>query len=390
MRPRGAGRAPVVVDAAAPRWASPAGSTERAPVRDAGAVALHLDKIIDLGPSGSLAILADGVLLRTKAEGDPLLYRSFDRRKTDRAEEDVAPALLSVLPAPAISRTSRAYWVSHGRLVRRSFRRTGPGQVEMDALEELAADAYDATRTAVWTVGERDAVAYIARPSRPRGDRRARLWIDGGTSFDLSDDAAGASSLALVGEGDRIWAVSLDARAAMCPLHARTVEVRDGGPPLLGPDVVVFVGEPQASHTEISVALVEGEPIALVPLPKLGGGFGLASVAFRREPLLDSPARWTTYPKAADRALTAIASVGADAWIAYVRATDAASDADRSLVVAPLDREGPAGETLVAQARRFTSLSFVLTPTGAGAACRAGWIAWTADGRAAARAIRCP
>jgi hypothetical protein len=377
------------VDAALPRIAPPAVGTERARPSDASTPALRLDKAIDLGPAGSLVIAADGVLLRTKAEGDPLVYRPFERPKTDPSDGVAPPDLLSVLPAPAISGTSRAYWVSHGRLVRRAFHQVGAGHIEVDALEELASDAYDATRAAVWSVDDHDIALYIARPSRRRGDRRARLWIEGGATYDLFDDAAGASSLALIGDGDRLWAVSLDARVAMCPLHVRTIDLRDAGPPLLGPDVVVFVGEPQASHTEISAVLLDQEPTAFVALPKFGGGFGLASIAFGREPLIDSPGRWTDYPRVADGQLTAVASEGKKAWIAYVRATDASPDGDRSLFVAPLDRDGPQGETLVVDARRFTSLSFALTPRVAGPKCRAGWIAWTADGRAAARSIRC-
>jgi hypothetical protein len=164
------------------------------------------------------------------------------------------------------------------------------------------------------------------------------------------------------------------------------IEVGDAGSPAFGPDVVVFVGEPQSAHTEIGAALLDGEPVAFVPLPRYGGGFGLAQIGFGREPRLDSPARWTMYPQASDRAHTAVASLHGRPWIAYVRAADASDGAGRTLALASLAEEGTGAEIVVDEAARFTSLSLV---SNEGPRCRLGFIAWTADGRGWARAIRC-
>ncbi len=366
---------------------------------DGGLSELQLDKPVSLGTAKAVVAIGNGILFRTKV--DELPFRPYERPKR---EVDAAPLdeeTLSVLPAPAIARGSRAYWISKGRLLRREFRQD-LADLAMGPLEELASDAYDATRVAVWTADTtppRDIVAYVARPPLPRGDRRARLWIESGANengvrgrtYELSEDAAGASSVALIGDPDRVWAVSLDARAVLCPLHARPVELWDSGPPQMGADVVIFVGEPQASHTEISSALWGKEPFAMVPLPKYGGGFGLVVVPFGWEPRLDSPGYWTMYPAGLDRALTTTFEACGQSWVAYVRPQDDAQGASRVLVAAPLSSKGLGRETVVGDAHGFLSLSFAGVSTQPAARrARVGWLAWSADGTAWARAVRCP
>ena len=388
-------------DAATPPPRKPASIDAGDRQGDAGAPPLRFDNLVDLGVAKSLVAIPTGVLLRTKI--DELIFRPFERPKRETDAAVVDEEFLSVLPAPVIARGSRAYWISKGRLVRRTFREEA-GKVLIAPLEELMPDAYDATRAAVWTVNTlqaRDLVAYIARPTVPHGDRQARLWVEGGEerewtggqAYDLSDEAAGASSVALTGDDGRVWAVSLDARAAMCPVHVSAIELSDRGPPQMSTDVVVFVGEPQPSHTEIAATLVEDEPLALVPLPRYSGGFGLAVVSFGRDPTLDSPASWTPYPNGLDRALTIVFEACEHKWVAYVRPREVAPGADRVLVVAPLENRGTSlgQETVVGEARRFLSLTFAAAEgVDHGRKPKAGWLAWSADGNAWARALRCP
>jgi hypothetical protein len=386
----------------APRDATVQAARADAPTRrtDAGAPHVRMDAPIDLGPSAPLAAAPDGVLIRTN--DDDAVWMAFERSKTMPRSKTFDVERISPMPAPTVARGSRAYWISHGRLVRRDFSRSESGQAGAGTLEVLANDAYDSSRVAVRTVPgaiSRDLVAYVARPVTPRGDRRARLWVERtadqdaasgpGRSLDLSDDAAGASSVALAGTDTRTWAVSLDARIAMSPLHARTIDLGEGGAVRYGPDVVVFVGEAEAAHTEIDLAVLDGEPVALVPLPKDAGGFGLALVAFGREPRVDSPAVWKTYPNGIKPALVAVGHLCGAEWVAYVKPTEASPSAPRVLVLAPLDGPTLGPEVTVVAAMRFASLAFAPASDGAAAKRKAAWLAWSADGQSRACALSC-
>lgn len=383
-------------DAAAP----PDRPDARVRIADAGARRLRLDTPIDIGPPVKPAAVSGGALIRTKA--DDLFRLAFDRPKGPPADAIDLEAI-STIPAPAVTQGSRAYWVSRGRLVRRAFSRTVDGQANFGPLEVLANDAFDATRVAVRTVDAataRDLVAYIARPATARGDRRARIWVENtsdrdataeaGRSFDLSEEGSGASSVALAGAGMRTWAVSLDARIAMSPVHARTIDLGNDDTMRFGHDVVVFVGEPEGAHTEIDVTISDGEPVVLAPLPRDAGGFGLALIAFGREPRLDSPATWTMYPNGLKTPLFAVGQLCGEQWVAYVRPTEPTLNAPSLLVLAPLDRFALGPETAVATALSFTSLAFAPGEDGAPPSRRkAGWLAWSADGRTLACSMRC-
>jgi len=361
---------------------------------------LRVDAPIDLGPAAQLAAGTDGVLIRTKT--DHLVWTAFELPKGRPPAEPIDAEAISTIPAPAITRGSRAYWVSHGRLVRRDFSRSAPGQAASGPLQVLTSDAYDATRVAARTITagvSRDLVAYIARPLSSRGDRRARIWVEnaaeppdaggGGRSFDLSDEGSGASSVALAGSATRTWAVTFDARVAMSPVHVRTIDFVDGDTMRLGQDVVVFVGEAESSHTEIEVVISNEEPIALAALPRDAGSFGLALIAFGREPILDSPAAWTMYPNGIKPALVAVGHLCGGDWIAYARPTESTPGAPSILALAPLEGVALGAELTVAEAVRFTSLAFAPSPDEATAKRKAGWLAWSADGASRACALRC-
>jgi hypothetical protein len=392
---------PVMLDGAARDATLEVAPPEAPPRRsDAGTPRVRLDAPIDIGPSAQLAATSDGVLIRTKA--DDLVWSAFERRKDQPPPASIDAEATSTIPAPAIARESRAYWISHGRLVRRNFSRNASGQANAGPLEVLASDAYDATRVAVRTVDTgtaRDLVAYIARPIRPRGDRHARLWVENttekdageaaGRSFDLSEEGSGASSVALAGIGTRTWAVSLDARVVMSPVHARAIDLIDGNAIRYGQDVVVFVGDAQAAHTDIGLVISGGEPVALFPLPKDVEGFGLARVAVGREPRLDSPAVWTMFPNGVDPALFAVRHLCGNEWVAYVRPTEATANAPSLLVLAPLDGVALGPEIPVATVMHFTSLAFAAGEDMPAAKRKAGWLAWSADGRSWACALRC-
>jgi hypothetical protein len=366
---------------------------------DAGARPVHPGTPVEIGAAARLAGVTDGVLIRTTA--DDLVRVALDHAKPGEQLNDEQAT--SAIPAPTTTRGSRAYWISHGRLVRRAFSPSATGIANAGPLEVIAKDAYDATRAAARTVDARrprDLVAYIASPGNPQADRRARVWVedgdppdasrDVGRAFDLSDEGAGASSVALAGTSTHLWAVSLDARIAMSPVHARTIDFGDGRAMHFGTDVVVFVGEAEPAHTEIDLAVSAGEPLALLPLPRDAGGFGIAAIAFGREPRLDSPAVWTMFPNGLKPALIAVGRLCGAEWVAYPRPTEPAPKAPHTLVMAPIDGLALGEEVAVATAMRFTSLAFAPASPEAPAKHGAGWLAWSADGRSFACTLRCP
>jgi hypothetical protein len=373
---------------AGPPPAPDAGRKAGPEVADAGAWGLRLGKMLELGRASSLTATARGIVFRTKT--DELVALALEPGVAPPSSSAMS-APPSAAPAPAITRDARAYFISRGRLVRQSITWMGSKIAEPGGpatLETLAADAVDGTYVAATVAGSdaahlRDVVAYIARPSSPTGDRRARLWIEPGASFDLSSDGAGATSVGVVATGSRVSAGSIDARSAMSPVHARTIDLPDQGPPKFGPDVVVFVGPPPESHTEITLAAAGDGFLALIPFPRDTRSFGLAAIGIGSEPRMDAPVHWIDYPNGIDPAPVASARFCGRTWIAYARPAEATPHALGVLALAPVDGSAPAGEIPVTDGDGMFIVSL------AARADSGAWLAWVANGKSWARDLRC-
>jgi hypothetical protein len=362
---------------------------------DAGKLSLKLDKPIDLGPAGGLVATPLGALFRLR--GDDLVgfllgaSPTAGPKRVGRLEDpgDAAgeEALASRVLPPAFTRGSYAYWVSHGKLVRRAFSYS-PG-IPTGPLEVLAGDALDGTRVAAATVvagasGQRREVAiYIARAEKTTEERRARIWIEGAGSAPLSSDGSGASSVALASSEKGLTAVMLDLRSAMSPVHARTIEVGERGPARLGPDVVVFVGPSPEGRTEVAAAPGGEGPIAFIPFAPDTSSFGLASLLIGHEPHLDAKVQWRMYPNGLEPAPVAGAQLCGRTWVAYARPSAAAPASPHVLALAPVEKGAFGPELTAAQGFDFTTVS--LAPRDDGNA----WLAWVGNGRSWIRAVRC-
>jgi hypothetical protein len=360
---------------------------------DGGAV-LKLDPPSDLGPAGSIAVAARGAVFRTRSDElalvplDALLLDPH-KRVVPADDHDAAAeeALASRAPPPALTR-SHAYWVNHGKLVRRPL--SWQGDSAKSALEVLAEGALDGTRVAAATVtpgggsgATRDIAIYIAQAANATDDRRARLWTQGAGAGPFSSDGSGASSVAIAHAGGHTVGISLDARSAMSPVHARTIEVGPGGPARIGADVVVFVGPSPEGHTEIAAAPGQGGPIALVPFARDTTSFGLASLLIGEEPHLDAAVQWNMYPNGIEPAPVAAAAFCGRTWTAYVRPSTATANAESVLVLAPIDRGAFGSEIMAGKGFDFTTVA--LAPRDDGGA----WLAWVGNGRSWVRGIRC-
>jgi hypothetical protein len=306
-------------------------------------------------------------------------------RAKDPADAASEEALALRVPPAAFTRGSYAYWVTQGKLVRRAF--TWSRGVPPGALEVLATDALDGTRVAAATVGaegrHREVVIYIARAEKKTDERGARVWTEGAGSTALSSDGSGASSVALAPSDAGLLAVMLDARAAMSPVHARTIEVGESGPARLGPDVVVFVGPSPEGHTEIAATSSSEGPIAFIPFAQDTSSFGLASLLIGREPHLDAKVQWRMYPNGLEPAPVAGAALCGRTWVAYARPSASAPASPHVLVLAPVEKGAFGPELTAAQGFDFTSVS--LAPREEGGA----WLTWVGNGRSWIRAVRC-
>jgi hypothetical protein len=382
------------VDSLAARAASGSARTDDAPsMLDAGKPLLKMDKPLDLGPAGSVVATPAGALFRTRTDdlvgflpgGSP----SSAPKRVGLGEENAGAtseeALGSRAPPAAFTSASYAYWITHGKLVRRAFRFTPGGAT--GTLEVLATDAFDGTRVAAETATgdarRRDVAIYIAR-SRKQGDERiAHIWTEGAGSAPLSSDGSGASSVALAASGAGLVAVMLDLRSAMSPVHARTIDVAETGPARLGPDVVVFVGPSPEGHSEVAAAPSPEGPIAFIPFAPDTSSFGLSSLLIGKEPHLDAAVQWRKYPNGIEPAPVAAAVLCGRTWVAYARPSAAAPASPQVLALAPVEKGAFGPELTVVQGFDFMSVSLARREDGG------GWLTWVGDGRSWIRAVRC-
>jgi hypothetical protein len=263
------------------------------------------------------------------------------------------------------------YWVSRGRLLRRGTKGDG-------ALEVLASDARESTRTNAEEIAGLSFVSYLGKPDE-EGTSHALLWASNGGTLALTPDGAGASSVSLTKLDEKtMLAVSIDGRSGMTPLHARTITV-EGGLAKLGEDVVAWVGGPAQSFTEVVAGASGGSAWAAVPLERDATHFGLATLDLGTTPRMDVEASFFDYPNGLDLAPAAAAELCGELRLAFVRPTGRAPRSPAELVLADPQT---ARIVRVAGARGFASVSLSATPKG-------GMVAYVADGRTWVRAIAC-
>src|SRR6266542_2970530 len=120
---------------------------------DAAAPGIKLENPIDLGSPGALVATDRGVIFRTGSDeltGIPLAEapprtRGKNARLRDGPGEGAERTSTLRGPPLAFTRSSHAYWVTRGKLVRRAF---SWGDAGGGPLEVLASDAQDGVRVA--------------------------------------------------------------------------------------------------------------------------------------------------------------------------------------------------------------------------------------------------
>ena len=209
--------------------------------------------------------------------------------------------------------------------------------------DNFVARARPGTRLAAATVGGHPIVSYLRDHMTTEGNvTEAFIESDDGTELRLSEDGAGATTVALASRGQGAVAVYVDARRAMSPVHARTISAT---PKLaLGKDAVLFIAGSAEPATRVALGVHGSSAFALLPVAH-DVDFGLAIVKFDGEPTTDASVVWSDYPNGLDPAPVA----ASEQFVARVRPSAAKFGSPQVLEIGTVDTGS------------FASLAFVPT-----------------------------
>ncbi len=359
---------------------------DEAPVSSASANAVQtpskvwLDDPIVIGPAGSMTAEASGVVMidrKNEIHVSKRLALSTSPR-ADLAHFSGVPGSVNdyyaVARGPMILR-GKAYWVSDGKLVRRAIDDSTP-------LEVLAKDARNGTRVAGSDVPGVPAHAiYVTQPPTEDAPPRVKLWVEGADTLPLSPEGAGGSSVTSASTGEDLFAVYIDARSAMTPLHGRRVRFKNGKPEL-APDVVMWVGASSQTLSEVFATTTPYGVRAFLPIERDINHFGLVMLELGSEPRMDPKSVYRGYPNGIDVAPVASASFCGTAFVAYVRPATAVPDSGEVLELAEVTQAGLGPPEEVGKARGISNISL-------GAASNSAVLAYVADWETYATTIRC-
>ncbi|HMJ12882.1 MAG TPA: hypothetical protein VK524_15780, partial [Polyangiaceae bacterium] len=339
-------------DASSSDAASERDSGPRAP---SGSSHWTFDKAVDVGPAGPASASELGVVFVTST--DEIALAPLTKTVRAGAARPAASPLKPVADDTPLRQTTRrplilgqsAYWVSAGRLLRRSL-------LAGAKLEVLRPDARTGTRVSGDFGGAAPLVAYIS--STPSGDPRAKLWTESQAGLDLSPEGSSASSILLLRHAaDRLLFLALEGRSAMSPVHARTILMR-GARAELGPDRVLWVGGSAQSSTELSaVEDDESNVWALVALERSATEFGLAVIPTGSDNVATDAAAWTLYPNGIDPAPVASGRLCDQTAVLSVRPATSAPSSHQRLHLSRMAAGTLADEAIVLEARRIREVS---------------------------------
>jgi hypothetical protein len=377
LPPAGPTTAPPSSGSTGPRQPAPPGP----PPPFKGGLALDL-KPVDIGTGALVELGVVGAVVRRK--DDEILLVRLGEKIAPLSDDGKLYARGRTLLIDR-GKDTMSYWIAGGKLRRRLIDAEGKAA----PVETVADDAEDGTVPhGVRNEGgaaAQDVVAYVARKRSHDGDRHARVWIEGKGAHPLSSEGSGAASawVTAVAPG-RLVVVWNDARSALTPVHAASLELDGAGEPRIGSETVLWMGSPSESFPSISAVRAEGSVVALLPLPRNGLDFGLAAVpvVFGARPAED--ALWLDYPNGLDPAPVLPARFCDKPLVALVRPTAQPTSAPKAVELASVESSGRVTVRLeVGRAGRVDHLATWVSPKGD------GWIAWVGDGRTWVRHVRC-
>ncbi|MCB9587229.1 MAG: hypothetical protein H6718_17655 [Polyangiaceae bacterium] len=341
-----------------------------------------LDELADVAPAGPATATMRGVVMVTR--DNAVHFATYQPHATTAPAGEsrvaalplAAEQLVSLRRGPALL-GSYAYWIDGKRLLRRLYAKAGE-------LETLAEDARHSTRVAAppeLKPGEPALVAYVSGGSKIDSELKAHLWVEGSGTLDVSDEAASANSVAITRASTGLVVLSLEARTGMTPIHARGVSFEEKRPKL-GEDLVVWVGGPVDPLTEIVGASGAHLRLGFVATNRTATEFGLATLNVGDKPRMGAQVRWVDYPNGLDPAPVATAQACGRPIVIFVRPTTAAVHALQELRLGFITADGVGDSFILARSRGFANVSIAGGAHGA-------LVAYTADRRTWARALRC-
>ncbi len=333
-----------------------------------------------LGPFGAAIVKGD----------DEVVIVPFRNGKLGPAPEGVKTTLAS-WPVLVEGAPHRMYWASKGRLLRRKISPEGA----VGALEVLATDVSERLTRVSAAHDEADAnldvVLYIGAFVSKEKEHRARLWLDGRKPRTITPEGAGATDTHVlpIAPG-RVALLSVDARLALSPFHARFLEL--GTEPRLGEDRVVHVAGPAEGDVELTALRIGGAPVAFAPITKEALEFGLLSLAIG-DAESEAPATWTLYPNGITPSPVQAAIVCGKPTVAFVQPENAKPGANAVVRLATVDATGRLSEIVsVASAPKIVHLAIApVTPRAADAKSKpiGALLAYSTETYLKARALPC-
>ena len=372
-------------DAGSPR--GPGGETGTARTPRTSNETFIVDDAVSIGAPGPASATPLGVVLFTRDAG--LAVAPLGKLATGKAPartplrhlpDGAGPFALGFGPSLF---QDHAYWVSQGRLVRRRLReREEPGPLEV-----LAKDALDGARVAVPLPSPGvpatkipATVAYVQKPAKEGDPLSAFLWVEGATPESLTAEGNSTHSVSLVHTDDGVMALSVQARMAMTPVHARHVRFASGRP-LLGSDLVVWVGGGITPLTEMTALPGLGKELwGFIPHERNMREYGLARLDITASPTMDTKTTWILYPNGIDPAPVAAAHFCGQPVVVHAAPVTNQPDSPQELLLRSAAGDDP--PLSVAEARVFYFTSVTAVPGGA-------LLVWVTDAATRAATVRC-
>jgi hypothetical protein len=220
--------------------------------------------------------------------------------------------------------------------------------------ERVVARSRAGTDIAATTMGTHVLLAYLAERVTTEGlVREAFITMDDGTPVRLSEDGSGATFVELAPRGEGAVAMTIDARVAMTPTHARMLHAHDGKLEI-GEDAVIFVGGSAERHNSGALATSkDGAALALVAVADDASSFGMAAIAIGDPPKDDVPVVWSLYPNGLDPAPIAATRAQRVMRVARVRPKLTDPKSPRVLELGLLEPKGAFRPTCIAAEASF-------------------------------------
>jgi hypothetical protein len=173
---------------------------------------------------------------------------------------------------------------------------------------------------------------------------------------ELTPEGAAAGTVSLAPTSSGLFAVTLEGRTSMTPVHARKIRFERNAVQL-AEDVVVWVGGSAQGSTEVTALSTFDDLWAFVPIERDVTTFALARIEIGSTPTMNATVNWRVYPNGMDPAPVAAARVCDAPTLLYVRPATAEPHAPQELHLAKVGTAGLEPSRVLARGRIFSTVS---------------------------------